>query len=214
MLAADRQLLETNLKQSAIKLREKELNLYTENFASVGTQAAVMAGFTTTCFIEISIPETAHPFSKGVLHLFAILSICFNLTCVSLSTIVSVWGSGMALRGKDGSMDDAVNGMSQERHLIFRSFYSGLFCNLCTVMAASWILTDPPVNIIVSVVIIYSSWMIYSNATRIQKKFFLGETVQLEDLTKYTHTADSLDNRSHGISTVTSAHLKARNLQV
>ena len=44
MLAADRQLLETNLKQRAIQLREKELNLFVENFSSVGTQAAVMAG--------------------------------------------------------------------------------------------------------------------------------------------------------------------------
>ncbi len=114
MLAADRLLLETNMRQSAIKLREKELNLYCDNFSSVGTQAAVMAGFTTTCFIEISIPTSSHVIIKGMLHFFAILSICFNLTCVSLSTIVSVWGSAMALRGKDGSMDEAVNGNQEQ----------------------------------------------------------------------------------------------------
>ncbi len=49
MLAADRQLLETNLKQRAIQLREKELNLFVENFSSVGTQAAVMAGHVNIC---------------------------------------------------------------------------------------------------------------------------------------------------------------------
>jgi hypothetical protein len=38
MLAADRTLLETHLRQSAIKLREKELNLFTENFSSMATQ--------------------------------------------------------------------------------------------------------------------------------------------------------------------------------
>eukprot|EP01033_Poteriospumella_lacustris_P020115 gene20115-14679_t len=43
MLAADRSLLEINLKQSAIKLREKELNLYTDNFSAMATQAAVLA---------------------------------------------------------------------------------------------------------------------------------------------------------------------------
>ena len=53
MLAADRSLLEVNLRQSAIKLREKELNLYVENFSAMATQAAVLAGFTTTCLIEI-----------------------------------------------------------------------------------------------------------------------------------------------------------------
>lgn len=111
MLAADRSLLEINLRQSAIKLREKELNLYTENFSAMATQAAVLAGFTTTCMIEISIPEETNVFAVHFLHISAIVSICANITCVSFSTIVSIWGSGKALRGRDGSMDEAVDGM-------------------------------------------------------------------------------------------------------
>lgn len=209
MIAADRLLLETSLRQSAIKLREKELNLYCENFASVGTQAAVMAGFTTTCLIEISIPETAHPLAKNMLHFCAVLSICFNLTCVSLSTIVSVWGSGMALRGKDGSMDDAVAGMGQERDIIFRSFFSGLFCNLCTIIFAGWILMDTGLALFSSCLISYSAWMIYSNSKRITQKFQLFETTRLDDLTGYPRRKNSddlesgqalLDQRSHGDS--------------
>ena len=43
MLAADKLLLQSNLKQRAIQLREKELNLFNENFNAVGTQAAVLA---------------------------------------------------------------------------------------------------------------------------------------------------------------------------
>jgi hypothetical protein len=185
MIAADRLLLETSLRQSAIKLREKELNLYCENFASVGTQAAVMAGFTTTCFIEVSIPVTTHFVPKHMLHFFAVLSICFNLTCVSLSTIVSVWGSGMALRGKDGSMDDAVQGMGQERDIIFRSFFSGLFCNLCTILFASWILMDKELAAMATIIIVYTIWVIYTNALRITKMFHLtaAETTRLDDLT-------------------------------
>ena len=35
----------------------QELNLYTDNFSAMATQAAVLAGFTTTCLIEIDIPE-------------------------------------------------------------------------------------------------------------------------------------------------------------
>jgi hypothetical protein len=197
MLAADRLLLETGMRQSAIKLREKELNLYCDNFSSVGTQAAVMAGFTMTCFIEISIPETSHFIPKGMLHFFAILSICFNLTCVSLSTIVSVWGSAKALRGKDGSMDEAVNGMGEERDIIFRSFFCGLFCNLCTVIMACWILMDPPMALVGTFVVSYSLWTIQTNALRIQTKFRLAQVVELEDLTHYNY-GDSIDSRTHG----------------
>ena len=208
MIAADRLLLETSLRQSAIKLREKELNLYCDNFASVGTQAAVMAGFTTTCLIEISIPETAHPVPKNLLHLFSVLSICFNLTCVSLSTIVSVWGSGKALRGKDGSMDDAVAAMGQEKDIIFRSFFSGLFCNLCTIIFAGWVLMTPEVAMISSIVISYSIWLIYSNSNRVINRFVMNEPTPLGDLTGY-HKKDDvfpeddieknlLDERTHG----------------
>jgi uncharacterized PurR-regulated membrane protein YhhQ (DUF165 family) len=92
MLAADRSLLEVNLRQSAIKLREKELKLYTENFSAMATQAAVLAGFTTTCMIEISLPVDTNLLFVHFLHLSAIVSICANITCVSFSTIVSIWG--------------------------------------------------------------------------------------------------------------------------
>lgn len=87
MLAADRSLLEVNLRQSAIKLREKELNLFTENYNSMATQAAVLAGFTTTCLIEITVPEDTNIFISSCLHILAAISICANITCVSLSTI-------------------------------------------------------------------------------------------------------------------------------
>ena len=227
MIAADRLLLETSLRQSAIKLREKELNLYCENFASVGTQAAVMAGFTTTCLIEISIPETTHPIPKNLLHFAAVLSICFNLTCVSLSTIVSVWGSGMALRGKDGSMDFAVAGMGNERDIIFRSFFSGLFCNLCTIVFASWILMDSTLATFSTIMITYSMWIIYTNSKRITKKFQLVQATRLDDLTGYPTDGETqddvesplVDQRTHGMSTSASrssllSNAKTRTMQV
>ena len=90
MLAADRSLLEVNLRQSAIKLREKELNLFTENFNSMATQAAVLAGFTTTCLIEITVPADANIIITTWLHIAAAISISANITCVSLSTMGNV----------------------------------------------------------------------------------------------------------------------------
>lgn len=194
MLAADRSLLEINLKQSAIKLREKELNLYTENFSAMATQAAVLAGFTTTCLIEISIPDNCNFIAKAFLHMSAIFSICSNIACVSLSTITTIWGSGKALRGKDGSMDEAVEGINDERDLIFRAFGCGLAGNLCTVLFACFILMDYPIACLAATVVLYTAWLIYSNATRIQRKFHLADTVRLDDLTKtkaYPTYADS-----------------------
>lgn len=40
MLAADKLLLRSTVKQRAIELREKELNLFNSNFSAIATQAA------------------------------------------------------------------------------------------------------------------------------------------------------------------------------
>eukprot|EP01035_Chromulina_nebulosa_P018738 gene18738-24503_t len=172
MLAADRSLLEVNLRQSAIKLREKELNLYADNLAAMATQAAVLAGFTTTCLIEIPTPENPNTFSFHLLHISAIVSICANITCVSLCTITSMFGSGKALRGRDGSMDEAVEGMNIERNLIIKCFYIGLSGNLITVLSTCLILMAYPVNIIAFCIDnqIDSDWKTPSRASPYQGK--------------------------------------------
>ena len=148
-----------------------------------------MAGFTTTCLIEISIPPTVNLFAKYFLHVAAIISICANLTCVSLSTITSIWGSGKALRGLDGSMDEAVDGISKERALIFQCFAIGIGGILCTVCATCFILMDFPISLFAVSIVIYAAYTISSNAARIQKKFDLNDqAVRLDDLTQIKYS--------------------------
>lgn len=159
--------------------------MYTENFSAMATQAAVLAGFTTTCLIEISIPDNANIIAKHCLHIAAIFSICSNIACVSLSTITNIWGSGKALRGRDGSMDEAVEGINSERSLIFKTFAFGLGGNLCTVLFACFLTMDSPINIIAGGIVLTTAWLIYSNAIRIQKKFLLTDAVRLDDLTSF-----------------------------
>ena len=137
MLAADKLLLQSNVKQRATQLREKELNLFNDNFNAVGTQSAVLAGFAMTSFAEIDLPHNAFYAQKACLHLFVTISICANLLCTASTTFVSVWGSGKALRGKDGSMDSAVDGMYAERAFIFACFGVGLITTLLALMAAA-----------------------------------------------------------------------------
>ena len=147
--------------------------------------AAVLAGFTTTCLIEIDIPNQTNVLAKHVLHVSAIVSICSNIACVSLSTITTIYGSGKALRGKDGSMDEAVEGINGERTLIFKIFALGLASNLMTVLQTCFILMDSPYSYFASGIVVYTAWLIYSNAIRIQKKFQLMEAVRLDDLTNF-----------------------------
>ena len=54
MLAADKLLLQSSIRQNSIALKEKEFNLHHGNFNAVGTQAAVLAGFTVTAGFDRS----------------------------------------------------------------------------------------------------------------------------------------------------------------
>ena len=83
-------------------------------------------------------------------------------------------------------MDEAVDGMQEERQLIFKAFALGLCGNLCTVMAACWVVMSPSNAIVASIIIGYAAMTIYTNSTRIQRKFNVQteEAVRLDDLTQ------------------------------
>jgi hypothetical protein len=82
-------------------------------------------------------------------------------------------------------MDEAVEGINNERGIIFTAFALGLGGNLCTVLCACFIIIDPPVSYVCASILVYTCWLIYSNARRIQTKFALTDTVRLDDLTSY-----------------------------
>ena len=53
MLLADKRDLQNSLKVSLLQIEEKELNFYTNNCMTVGTQAALLAGFAFAAVVEI-----------------------------------------------------------------------------------------------------------------------------------------------------------------
>lgn len=59
--------------------------------------------------------------------------------------------------------------MARERVIIFNAFAIGLGGNLCTVLATCFILLQPPVRYIAVFIVVYFTWIITSNALRIQK---------------------------------------------
>jgi len=174
MLAADKLLLQSEVKNRSTLLREKELKLFNTNFSAVGTQATIMAGFTLTSFVEIDLPPNRQT-AKSFLHFFITTSICVNFLCVSMVTFVTVWGSGKALRGLDGSMDFAVDSMNAERTFIFSCFAIGVLATLGCLLSASWVLMEFEVSIIASTLIVFTMYLVCSEARRIRSTFLVEE---------------------------------------
>jgi hypothetical protein len=129
MLYADKQALETDLKVCLLAIRERELDFYTQNCRSIGTSAALLAGFAYAGLSSTSdFSEDTTEFSKGVFLTVTVSAMSLNIASMAAATWCSMLGPGLALRGPDGSMDRAVEGLALEYRVIFLLFAAGLLC--------------------------------------------------------------------------------------
>eukprot|EP00967_Tisochrysis_lutea_P102956 scaffold155241_cov28-Tisochrysis_lutea.AAC.3 len=126
MLYADKRALETNLQVSLLKIREKELQFYTQNCIAIGTQAALLSGFAYNGIIQVDIPTDQSDWLKTLYLCVTTAAMGFELIAVLNSTLCSMLGPGLALRGPDGSMHRAVDGLMLEYRLTFLFFTAGL----------------------------------------------------------------------------------------
>ena len=127
MIVAERSALRTRLAQQGLAIHEKELDWMENSLEAVGTQAALLAGF---AFEGITIPDedlgNAGSVNALVFNVCCAIAFAAEVFCVVNTTLLIVWGPGLALRGPEGSMKRAVDGMLQERLVIYISFGLGL----------------------------------------------------------------------------------------
>mmetsp|Transcript_12608 Transcript_12608/g.18536 ORF Transcript_12608/g.18536 Transcript_12608/m.18536 type:complete len:255 (-) Transcript_12608:125-889(-) len=193
MLAADKLQLQSALKQQATALKEKEFNLHHSNLMTVGTQAAVLAGLDITMFIEFTpaanvewgddlamVPRAL----KFIYYIMILSAFCANMIVVSHTTALSVLGAGLALRGPDGSMVTATDGMYEERIAVFTSFAIGLACTVGSVVICVWLMLHREAALICMTLSIYTIVTIYRNYRRVVRRFIFDEeeTVNFDDI--------------------------------
>ena len=154
MLAADKLLLESRIARGAVQLKWKEFGLHHLNLTTVGTQAAVMAGFSITALIEFAPSPDAN---RALLFLFwtsNMVSLACNILCVATTTMLSVYGSSLSTRGADGSMVRAVDGLYALRRRVFALFWAGVVSVLVASVFGVWILFGGPEATFLTVVLV------------------------------------------------------------
>ena len=84
------------------QIKNKEIGFYKDSFTMIGTQAAVLAGFSFGAFgrTDFNQLRTGH---RVVFANCCAASMSFNLAAVIISTFCSVLGPKMALLGGQGS---------------------------------------------------------------------------------------------------------------
>jgi len=173
MLYADKRALETNLKVNLLAIREKELNYYTQNCLAVLTQAALLAGFAYSGLTQVAIPVDAEYVLKLLYLLVTTTAMCLELIAVMNCTLLSMMGPGLALRGPDGSMHPAVDGMMEEYQSAYLCFVLGLISFHFSAALFGWLMFNWIVSTFVSGTVISSLYMLIRYASRVYSRFRL-----------------------------------------
>lgn len=121
---------------------------------------------------------------KFTYYLMIISAFCANMVVVSHTTVLSVLGAGMALRGPDGSMMTATDGLYEERKAVFFSFGVGLACTVGSVALCVWLMLQWEAALCCMGVTLFACRTIWQNYVRIQQRFAFdeNETVDFRDI--------------------------------
>uniref|UniRef100_A0A7S2FHV0 Transmembrane protein n=1 Tax=Octactis speculum TaxID=3111310 RepID=A0A7S2FHV0_9STRA len=168
MITADTQQLETRLKQLALQIREKEIAVFISNLSVLSTQSAFLTGL---CFGGMNIPitwnkndDSVDDFDLDYTHAF---ELCFftctsvgaglNILTLSICSWCIIFGPGLAIRGPDGSMTRAAEGLYTERKYALRFFWAGVFFCLLSGVFLGFLKFDPlTASFICAIIILFS----------------------------------------------------------
>lgn len=194
MLAADKLQLQSTLKQQATLLKEKEFRLHHENLMTVGTQGAVLAGLDITLFAEFTpsadsewqghlIVYYVPRILKFFYYVMIISAFCCNILVVAQTCILSVMSASIALRGPDGSMMVATDGLYEERASVFKAFAYGIATTMCAVLLSVWLMLSPEAAFVCMVITMFTVHKMYQNFVRVRNRFQFSEedTVDFND---------------------------------
>ena len=140
MLSAENVALENRAIRLMLQIREKELNYITNKYNAMGTQAALVGGFTVTTLTSLTIGEGIPYMVRWLFFAFSSISLSCSISCILNATFVTVWGPGLALRGPRGSMAKAYYGMVYEQKQIFGSFVIAIFFFAAQSIVAFWVI--------------------------------------------------------------------------
>lgn len=147
-----------------------------QNCLAVGTQAALLAGFAYSGLTQVAIPLDSEYVLKLLYLLVSTTAMCLELIAVMNTTLLSMMGPGLALRGPDGSMHPAVDGMIVEYQYAYLNFVLGLIFFHFSAALFSWLMFNWLVSTFVSGCVLGSLYLLVRYASRVYTRFRLPST--------------------------------------
>ena len=139
MIVADRRELETSVRQRALQIQREELHVFVDNLQTLGTQAAFLAGLGWgTIELDYEDQDEFSMWSELGLYLTGALAIGCLVLCAFICAFTSIQGPALAVRGPDGSMARALQGMYLQRKLCLKQLSNRRLCLCALSLSAAW----------------------------------------------------------------------------
>lgn len=103
MLHGDKSYLKATLTRGLLELQNRLIELYTGNLQAIGTQAALIGAFAFAGIGEISMPKSGYTWIglSYFYDFFIHMTLCLSIFAVTQSTVVTIFGPAVALKGAD-----------------------------------------------------------------------------------------------------------------
>lgn len=130
MINADTEQLKTKLKQHALQIKLKEISVFTSNLGVLSTQSAFLVGL---CYGGMNMAATwgtHHPracIHETLFYISTSIGAGLSILTLSICSWCIIFGPGLAIRGPDGSISRAAEGLYSERKYALRFFWAGVF---------------------------------------------------------------------------------------
>ena len=117
---------------------------------------------------------------KFIYYVLITSAFCANILVVAQTTILSVLGASLALRGPDGSMMTATDGLYHERAIVFRAFGYGLVLTIGSVVMVVWLHLHWEASLVCCAIAVFTIHRMRSTYYRIVKKFDFDESLTVD----------------------------------
>jgi hypothetical protein len=165
MLRANNEALFQNTNFNVVSIRQQEIAYYVSVYQSFATQAALIGGFTYGVLQNATKGPNWVPDLDFFYGITASVTILCSIHVILCCLFLQVYGPGLSLYGKAGSMARACDVLRKEQPMVIKSFLLMLLFFSASTVALFWTVLDYLAATVCSTALVFAVryWWIYSH---------------------------------------------------
>jgi hypothetical protein len=174
MYQANQRVINQNANISLIGIRQMEINYFANFFANFGTQCFFLTAMLAGSVSQTPSFQCGQDCNRLWQYIYNIsVSICMSLSAIELliSVFIAVYAQGLAIRGREGSMIEAIMGMIHEQSKIVQYFMVSVTLFQIQLLAMFFLVADRDFSMACGCIIAIMGYYTFSSAVRIYNRF-------------------------------------------